>query len=75
MLGCGTIQSQSYDNESSEHIGPFSGVIYDGKWLLCNPLRLLDIPVSLAADTIIMPYTMYRANEKCRADKCLEPPK
>ena len=77
MVACGTIQSQAQENdlhvENSEYIGPFSGVVYDGKWFICNPLRIVDLPVSLAADVVIMPYTIYRANEKCRAEKCAAP--
>ncbi|BBM88059.1 YceK/YidQ family lipoprotein [Candidatus Uabimicrobium amorphum] len=76
ITACGTIQSQAQQNdfsENSEYIGPFSGVVYDGKWSVCNPLRLVDLPVSLAADVVIFPYTIYRANEKCRAEKCEAP--
>ena len=75
MVGCGTIQSQSSEGglEGKEYIGPFSGVVYDGKWSVCNPLHLVDLPVSFAADFVIMPYTIYRANEKCRLEKCEAP--
>ncbi|WP_372371077.1 YceK/YidQ family lipoprotein [Candidatus Uabimicrobium sp. HlEnr_7] len=77
VLGCGTVQSQTQKidilAENPDYIGPFSGIVYDGKWAVCNPLRIVDLPLSLAADFVIMPYTIYRANEKCRLEKCDAP--
>lgn len=81
LSGCGTITSQSHkiDFENLQtindvHIGPLSGVVYDAKWIkekpIYTPLLLIDMPISLVADIIILPYTIYRANEKCSFLKC-----
>jgi len=50
--GCGTIYSIS-NNE------PFPNIIYGGT--RCTGHEVLDIPLSMAADTIALPYTIPRS--------------
>lgn len=52
-------------------LGPFtcSGEECWGAWLfypLSLPLGIIDLPLSLAADTVLLPYTMHIKTSRCK---------
>jgi uncharacterized protein YceK len=70
LSGCGTIFGRTgipsfYPNEfSSPQKGIYPGTQLDGKFLQSHFLlfALIDLPISLVTDTLLLPVDLYRMN-------------
>ena len=53
--------------------GNLEGKIHPAGYLLLSPFWLLDLPLSLVADTVLFPCDLYRSSKKQQKNDLIEP--
>jgi uncharacterized protein YceK len=74
LPGCGSWFNLRDGGGVNSGAVPYGGVLNDG-WFIPTPLlpiALLDLPLSLVADTLTLPYTIQKCEERCAVEKAEE---
>ena len=74
MTGCGTVGSQIAGDPNVPVI--YGGIVMDG-WVivehpLVTPVAILDMPLSLVADTLLLPLTIRQQSRRNARQRDLE---